>query len=190
MLGFTRCASTACFTQATEYVCGVPLCGEHLAEMTSHFAPPPEPPTCSCSAAKTKTAKAQPARRPGEVRITSRVKLSPLQGAVDPATALDLGCVYYVTFRRNPGMVKIGTTTKASTRFRTLCSQSGDRLRLLAAEPGGRDQEAYRHQQFAGLRLQGTEYFEYTKQIVDHIAELRELHPYYRGYTNVGRLYD
>lgn len=189
MLGFTRCASTTCFTQATEYVCGVPLCEEHQAEMASHFTPAPEPPACSCGTSS-KPPKAQPARRPGEVRITSRVKLSPLQGSVDPATALDLGCVYYVTFRRNPEMVKIGTTKKASTRFRTLCSQSGDRLRLLVAEPGGRDQEAYRHQQFAGLRLQGTEYFEYTKQIVDHIAELRELHPFYRSYTNVGRLFD
>ena len=87
-------------------------------------------------------------------------------------------------------MVKIGTTMKASTRFRTLCSQSGDRLRLLVAEPGGRDQEAYRHRQFAGFRMPGTEYFDYTKEIVDHIAELREQYPFYRNFTNVGRLYD
>lgn len=181
MLGFTRCASTTCFTQAIAYVCGVPLCDDHLSEMRGHFTPQePVPPM-------------EPAvreRRPGEVRITSRVKLSPLQGSVDPATAVDLGCVYYVTFRRNPGMVKIGTTMKASTRFRTLCSQSGDRLRLLVAEPGGRDQESYRHRQFAALRLEGTEYFDYTKQIVDHIAELREQYPFYRSFTNVGRLYD
>lgn len=141
-------------------------------------------------APKKRRSKAPAPRRPGEVRITKRVKLTPYQSSVDPATAMDSGCVYYVTFRRNSEMVKIGTTTKASQRFRTLCSQSGDRLRLLVAEPGGKEQEAFRHGQFAHLRLEGTEYFQYTREVVDHIAEMREQYPFYRDFTDVGRSFD
>ncbi|MFD6126422.1 GIY-YIG nuclease family protein, partial [Streptomyces hydrogenans] len=138
MLGFTRCASTSCFTQASEFISGVPLCPEHLVALEEHFTPsPPSVPTPA-------TTKRVRERKPGEVRITSRVSLTPYQASVDPATALDLGCVYYLTSRRNAEAVKIGTTSRARRRFQSLSASAGERLRFLVAEPGGLEQEQYR----------------------------------------------
>ncbi|QWA26810.1 GIY-YIG nuclease family protein (plasmid) [Streptomyces sp. JCM17656] len=95
-----------------------------------------------------------------------------------------------MVFRRNADRIKIGTTRQARRRFSTLSSQTGDRLRLLVAEPGGRPQEDERHRQFAHLRVAGTEYFHYTSELVDHIGELRQRFPHYRDFTNVGMSYD
>lgn len=218
MLGFTRCASTACFTQAAEYVCGVPLCEEHKEEIRRYFAPDrnselaiPEPIAMpSDLAGSPVAAPAPPARRRGtgpridmaeifrlqqeqrasRVYITSRERLSPAQSATDPATAEETGCVYYITWRRDDRFVKIGTTRGASNRFKQLNGPTGDRVRLLVAEPGSYEQESLRHEQFANLRKPGTELFAYTEEIVDHIAELRSRFPYYRDFTDVGRSYD
>ncbi|MGQ4393744.1 GIY-YIG nuclease family protein [Streptomyces violaceoruber] len=129
-------------------------------------------------------------RQRAEVRITSRVRLSPQQQSTDPATAEDLGCVYYITYRRNDDFVKIGTTTKASQRFRSFVTATGDRPRLLVAEPGGRTQEHQRHSQFDHLRTPGTELFAYTEELLDHIADLRRRFPNYRDLTDVGMSYD
>lgn len=99
-----------------------------------------------------------------------------------------MGCVYYVTDRKNAEFVKIGTTRRASARFSALSSTG--RVRLLVAEPGDSEQEAFRHTQFASLRTPGTELFLYTRQLIDHIAELRNRYPTYRDLTDVGRSYD
>lgn len=186
MLGFTRCASTACFTQATKYVCGVPLCDEHTAELRQHFAPVRTGPKIDMA----EIFRIQKEQQASRVCITSREQLTPAQSATDPATAAELGCVYYITWRRDDRFVKIGTTQGAGRRFKQLNGPTGDRVRLLVAEPGSYEQESLRHEQFANFRKPGTELFAYTEQIVDHIAELRIRFPHYRDFTDVGRSYD
>lgn len=132
----------------------------------------------------------QAEKRRSEVHITGRTPLSPQQSSTDPATAEELGCVYYITSRKNAEFVKIGTTKRASQRFKQFTTAIGDRPRLLVAEPGGREQEAVRHEQFAQLRKPGTEMFAYTQEIVDHIAHLRNRYPAYRDLTDVCMSYD
>jgi hypothetical protein len=186
MLGFTRCASTACFTQACQFIAGVPLCREHRDELEKHFCAAPKeasPPIGQMSKAVVTRAK----RNQGP-RITSRVKLSPYQSSVEPGLGESLGCVYYVTTRQASDYIKIGTTRRASERFRAL-SATG-RIRLLVAEPGGRYEESERHRQFASVRQQGTELFRYTEAVGEHIDELRERFPNYRDLTDVGHEYD
>jgi hypothetical protein len=210
MMGFTRCASTACFTQACQYIAGIPVCTDHLEELRTTFllapkeldrsqpepsvtAPPPAKSLIDPSLAPLDleaVKRLQTERRPGEVRITSRVRLTPHQGSTDPATSEDLGCVYYITSRKNAEFVKIGTTRKASARFRQLMTPTGERPRLLVAEPGGREQEHFRHQQFSHIRKAGSELFRYADEIVDHIAALRSQYPNYRDLTDVGRTFD
>jgi hypothetical protein len=132
----------------------------------------------------------QKERRSSRVYITSRERLTPTQSSTDPATAAETGCVYYITWRRDDRFVKIGTTLTASRRFKELNGPTGDRVRLLVAEPGSYEQESVRHEQFADLRKPGTELFAYTEKIVDHIAALRDRFPQYRDFTDVGRSYD
>lgn len=207
MLGFTRCASTACFTAAAEYIAGIPVCPAHKDELQAAFtlarpdadrhgpyvpkSPKPKKLRKGDIPPAIPTPPPAPTRRaPGEVRITSRTRLTPQQQATDPATATGLGCVYYITWRRDTEFVKIGTTRKASARFKQLTSPTGDRPRLLVAEPGGLEHESFRHSQFASIRKPGTELFLYTDEIVDHIAFLRQQYPDYRGLTDVGRSFD
>lgn len=135
-------------------------------------------------------ARLQAAERTANVRITKRVRLAPQQSSTDPATAADLGCVYYITWRRDAEYVKIGTTRQAGLRFKQLTTPHGDRPRLLVAEPGGFDQEQRRHSEFAAIRKPGTELFRYTQEIVDHIDVLRKRYPAYRDLTDVGRSFD
>jgi hypothetical protein len=186
MLGFTRCASTACFTQAAEFIVGVPLCDEHIEALREHFVPPKNRPKIDMAEIFRIRAENDASR----TVITERVRLTPEQSGTDPGSAEALGCVYYITWRKDDEYIKIGTSQKASARFKQLTTYTGDRPRLLVAEPGGRSQEALRHDQFAHLRKPGTELFQYTSKIVDHIAELRERFPYYRDLTDVGRTYD
>ncbi|MFF3547114.1 GIY-YIG nuclease family protein [Streptomyces platensis] len=98
------------------------------------------------------------------------------------------GIVYYVTWRANDEFAKIGTTIRAKERFRDLSAMGT--LRFLVAEPGGNAEETARHRQFAHLRKPGTELFQYTSEIIDHIAELRKRFPYYRDLAEVGRSFD
>lgn len=186
MLGFTRCASTACFTQACQYIAGVPLCREHKDELREHFATyidtDGQPTTWTSKNVVTRS------KKQSGLRVTRRVKLSPQQSSADPGDAEALGCVYYVTSRHNPQHIKIGTTRTASERFRSL-SATG-RVRLLVAEPGGRSEENQRHIQFGSLRIPGTELFRYEQPLIDHVARLRERYPTYRDLTDVGHDYD
>lgn len=204
MTAFTRCASTVCFTQADEYIAGVPLCAEHREQLRKALSASPEPSTPGRTWSRVaKSYRNPPAVVPVEVidpepvkkraravRITTRVPLSPEQSATDPETAELLGCVYYITTRKNAEFVKIGTTRQVSSRFKQLMGASGERPRLLVAEPGSRPEEHARHLQFDHIRVQGTEFFRYTDELVDHIAELRQSFPNYRDFTDVGRSYD
>lgn len=187
MLGFTRCASTDCFTEACMFIANIPVCEEHRKALHSHFNTRTKPGPSIDMAEIFRLQKAQQASR---VSISSREALTPAQSAVAPDTAEEMGCVYYITWRRDDRYVKIGTTRTASQRFKQLNGPTGDRIRLLVAEPGSYAQEALRHEQFANLRKPRTELFDYTQEIVDHIADLRQRFPHYRDFTDVGMSYD
>lgn len=74
--------------------------------------------------------------------------------------------VYYA--RRGP-LVKIGYTTHPHQRFRDLLPDS-----ILAWEPGGRAEEAQRHEQFRELRItNGAEYFHLDTSMDAHVEGIR-----------------
>ncbi|MEU1043956.1 hypothetical protein ABZ400_02215 [Streptomyces sp. NPDC005897] len=75
--------------------------------------------------------------------------------------------VYYA---RRADLVKIGTTTAPHRRFAALLPDE-----VLAWEPGGRQEEAARHQQFHHLRLtRRGEYFRRDESMDTHIAAVAE----------------
>lgn len=187
MPGFIECASTECLTPAALFLADIPVCEEHRKALHAHFTQRTKPGPRIDMAEIFRLQKAQQASR---MEITSRVALTPAQSAVAPDTAEEMGCVYYITWRRDARFVKIGTTQAASQRFKQLNGPTGDRVRLLVAEPGSYAQEALRHEQFANLRKPRTDLFEYTQEILDHIADLRQRFPQYRDFTDVGMSYD
>nr|WP_229756430.1 GIY-YIG nuclease family protein [Cnuibacter physcomitrellae] len=71
--------------------------------------------------------------------------------------------VYYIRFADR---VKIGTSSTPRTRLAQLRHEE-----VLAFEPGARDVEQSRHQQFADLRL-GGEWFSLEGDLAEHIAAL------------------
>lgn len=75
--------------------------------------------------------------------------------------------VYYA---RRGHLVKIGTTTSPRKRFEVLLPDE-----VLAWEPGGREGEALRHQQFRKLRVTSKgEYFRRNESLDAHIAAVAE----------------
>lgn len=75
--------------------------------------------------------------------------------------------VYYLAL--SPTTVKIGTTTNLPQRLTALRSEM---QYVLAVEPGGRDVERMRHQQFAAERIGRREDFRVSDALQDHIASL------------------
>ncbi|MGP3737971.1 GIY-YIG nuclease family protein (plasmid) [Streptomyces sp. GDS52] len=187
MSAFIACASTECSTPAALFIADIPVCEEHRKALHGYFTQRTKPGPRIDMAEIFRLQKAQQASR---VCISSREALTPAQSAVAPDAAEEMGCVYYITWRRDDRFVKIGTTRTASRRFKDLNGPTGDRIRLLVAEPGSYAQEALRHEQFANLRKPRTELFDYTQEIVDHIAKLRQRFPHYRDFTDVGMSYD
>lgn len=166
--GYTRCASTACWAQADDFVVGVPLCDMHRSALAVALRP----------AKRGGPRPGGPVAQANLLRMTYRETLPQHSD----------GIVYYVTWRSNDEFVKIGTTTRAKQRFRDLSAMGA--LRFLVAEPGGTSEETARHRQFAHLRKPDTELFRYTPEIVDHIADLRKRFPHYRDLAEVGRAFD
>lgn len=198
-----RCASTACPLPSGEYIAGIPVCPAHKEALGRAFARLSKPDGRVATAGRTwspaaksyrsapqKEEPGEPAERKRKSARITRIRLSPQQSAVDPATAELMGCVYYITTRKNAEHVKIGTTRQASARFKQIMGASGERPRLLVAEPGSLAEESARHVQFNHIRVPGTEFFLYTDELVDHIAELRQRYPRYRDFTDVGRSHD
>lgn len=84
------------------------------------------------------------------------------------AAASQQSLVYYV--RELPGQIKIGYTTNMKERL------LGLRLpveNVLATEPGGRELEAKRHQQFKALRIGRRESFVDDPELLSHIDMIR-----------------
>lgn len=104
-------------------------------------------------------------------------------GPYQPQLAEVPSIVYYV---RRGDLIKIGTTTDPSTRFRELMPDE-----ILAFEPGGIHEETLRHRQFHHIR-QGAraEYFRITPELVRHIRQVRAAHgnpdPLWPTTANIG----
>lgn len=77
--------------------------------------------------------------------------------------------VYYVRMRS--GRIKIGFSTAMKNRVAALRVDPGQ---VLATEPGGRDLERARHEQFADLRYDRWEEFRADERLMSHIARVRE----------------
>jgi hypothetical protein len=75
------------------------------------------------------------------------------------------GFVYYL---RVGERIKIGYSVDVKRRMRAYPPG----CELLAVEPGDRDQERQRHQQFAGSRTDGREWFRPTSDIFELVAEI------------------
>lgn len=76
--------------------------------------------------------------------------------------------VYYV--RLSPDIIKIGYTTNLPLRVAAL---RVDPDALLASEPGGRDVERRRHEEFAAERISRREDFKPSARLLAHIASLQ-----------------
>lgn len=74
--------------------------------------------------------------------------------------------VYYLRYRDR---IKIGTTANPVQRFAALPHDE-----VLAFERGDRMLEHRRHEQFAALRIPGTEWFETDEALLAHVARLRD----------------
>lgn len=77
--------------------------------------------------------------------------------------------VYYV---RIHDCIKIGYSTNLKARLSTL---RVDDDAVLATEPGGRELEALRHQEFADLRIGRRENFKPVDRLLRHIEHVREV---------------
>lgn len=80
-------------------------------------------------------------------------------------TTLSAG-VYFI---KSGNAVKIGMSKDVPGRLRTLRTMSPLPLELLGVIPGGRDEEALLHREWAELRLHG-EWFQATPDLIGHIA--------------------
>ncbi|WP_285114104.1 GIY-YIG nuclease family protein [Leifsonia sp. fls2-241-R2A-40a] len=83
----------------------------------------------------------------------------------DRATAR-VDVVYYLRYRDR---IKIGTTANPAQRFSSLPHDE-----VLAFERGDRMLEHRRHEQFAQLRIPGTEWFETDAGLLAHVQQLRD----------------
>lgn len=85
-----------------------------------------------------------------------------------PAKPSNPPVVYYLAL--SPTTVKIGTTTDLAMRVRSLRTNL---QYVLAVEPGGRDVERARHEQFAADRISRREDFRVSEALEKHINALR-----------------
>jgi len=76
--------------------------------------------------------------------------------------------VYYVIFGDR---VKIGTTSELTNRLANLPYDE-----LLAVEPGGRELERQRHNEWATAHIRG-EWFHATPELLAHAYRVRQAHP-------------
>lgn len=93
--------------------------------------------------------------------------LLPCVEAMDAFVATRHGSSVY--FAACGERVKIGWSTKVSTRIAQLQTGSPDPIRLLATTPGGRKLERQLHERFAAARVAG-EWFDLTPELRELIA--------------------
>lgn len=84
--------------------------------------------------------------------------------------------VYYVTWDHGE-TIKIGTTTDPAARFAEHQKARGP-LQVLAAHPGGRQEERTQHRRFRRLRVDGElEVFRDAPELQEHMANVRRIWP-------------
>lgn len=81
------------------------------------------------------------------------------------------GQVYFIE-APSVGVVKIGYSSNAGSRFNAICGMSPVPLRLVAAFPGGAQYERDLHEKFSHLRSHG-EWFFFTDEIKRFIGEFK-----------------
>jgi hypothetical protein len=91
------------------------------------------------------------------------------EGLEEMANPAALTCGVY--FVRSGDAVKIGMSKDVPRRLRTLRTMSPLSLELLGVVPGGRDEEAQLHREWASLRLHG-EWFRASPELIGRIAGL------------------
>ena len=119
------------------------------------------------------------------VKAVQRARDEAHQKRRDEAYA-EQSVVYYV--RLGSGRIKIGYTTNLRARLIQLRLHEHD---VLATEPGGRQVEAARHNQFRSERMgRRHEDFDDTPRLATHIADIRAQHgpPTLTGYIYVPRV--
>ena len=77
--------------------------------------------------------------------------------------------VYFM--QRSDGQIKIGTSRDAALR-RSQVSELHGRIKILGAELGGYDRETELHEQFAASRVNNSEWFQPTDDLLDYIRRL------------------
>ena len=112
----------------------------------------------------------------------ARRRGEPLPYDSGPRTGVHGDVVYYA---QSGELVKIGTTRNVSARL--ACLRKGDYplpegypsgpLALLAVEPGANALEQARHREFAGCRIDGTEWFRGAPALMDHIRAIWSVPP-------------
>ena len=86
------------------------------------------------------------------------------ESAGQESTRLREGIVYYILFGNR---IKIGTSATLRSRLDSLPRG----VKVLATEPGSREVERKRHEQFADCRV-GGEWFRMTRPLLAHVANL------------------
>lgn len=86
--------------------------------------------------------------------------------------AADVGAEGWVYYMRINGRIKIGYTTNLRQRSRNYPPGT----ELLAVEPGTREVEKRRHEQFSRSLAQGREWFAESPDLTQHIATLAAQH--------------
>ena len=100
----------------------------------------------------------------------------------------DTSVIYFITSRRrSDGAVKIGLSSRGSLlrRFSQIQVSMADPMNALLVLEGSADQEAGLHELYASSRLNG-EWFEQSQDLMELIAELAELDPWWREDFGVG----
>lgn len=90
----------------------------------------------------------------------------------------DIPAVVYYIGDPDTQLVKIGATTRLHQRFGQLALVR-PKIKLLCVEPGYKDMERQRHQQFRDSRVKGRsgrEWFYRNDKLMAHIASLRQAH--------------
>lgn len=90
------------------------------------------------------------------------------RATVRAKTVYPASIVYYI---RRGHLIKIGTTRQPRSRMRDLLPDE-----IVAWEPGDFDTERSRHRQFAHIRIRGSELFQHSENLTEHMKQLREQH--------------
>ncbi len=105
--------------------------------------------------------------RIARIRLVEKKQQSIMRSMFEQKHQAGDGLVYYM---RINGRIKIGYTTNLTQRSRTYPPGT----ELLAVEPGTRETEAQRHNQFSRSLAQGREWFAESDAIKAHVAALIE----------------